>query len=437
MKGRSRIRIAARLLLLLVAGAAVAVALQRLHKPQQEVPTTRVRRGDFNSKVYTTGELRAGRSAMLMAPAVGGSLRIIHLTPTSTPVKAGDMVVEFDPSEQEFSLEQNRSELAQAEEEIAKAKADAAVQAAQDQVDLLKANFDVRRAELEVSRNELVSAIDAKKNLLSLEEAKRRLAQLEQDIKSHSTSNQASIAVAQEKREKARIAIRQAEENIANMRLRASLNGIVVVKENREASGGFYFTGMRLPEYREGDEVGPGAFVAEVLDVEQMEIQAKVDETDRAALNAGQPVEVRLDALPGKLFPGRLKDVAGMATRNFWGGAQASNKFDAVIKLDRREPQVRPGLTAQAVITGDEVKAVLCLPRQALFEKDGNPVVYVRNGAKFEARKVKVTHRSESQVAVEGVTEGTEVALVNPEEEGRKPAKGLSPAGPMVRGGGS
>ncbi len=435
MKGRSRIRVAAGLLLLSVAGAAVAVALQRLHRPQQEVPTTRVRRGDFNSKVYTTGELRAGRSAMLMAPAVGGSLRIIHLTLTSTPVKAGDIVVEFDPSEQEFSLEQNRSELAQAEEEIAKAKADAAVQAAQDEVDLLKAKFDVRRAELEVSSNELVSAIDAKKNLLSLEEAKRRLAQLEQDTKSHSTSNQASIAVAQEKREKARIAIRQAEENIANMRLRASLNGIVVVKENREAS--IPFPGMRLPEYREGDEVGPGAFVAEVLDVEQMEIQAKVDETDRSALNAGQPVEVRLDALPGKLFPGKLKDVAGMATRNPWGGAQASNKFDAVIKLDRREPQARPGLTAQAVITGDEVKAVLCLPRQALFEKDGNPVVYVRNGAKFEAWKVKVTHRSESQVAVEGVTEGTEVALVNPEEEGRKPAKGLSPAGPMVRGGGS
>jgi HlyD family secretion protein len=436
MKRRSRIRVAAGLLLLLAAGAAGAVALQRLRKPPQEVPTTRVRRGEFNSKVYTTGELRAGRSAMLMAPAVSGSLRIIHLKPTSTPVKAGDLVVEFDPSEQEFNLEQSRTELAQAEQEIAKAKADAAVQAAQDQVDLLKAKFDVRRAELEVSRNELVSAIDAKKNLLSLEEAKRRLAQLEQDIQSHSTSNQASIAVAEEKREKARVIIRQAETNIANMRLRASLDGMVVVKENREASGGFYFTGMRLPEYREGDEARPGAFVAEVLNVAEMEIQAKVDENDRSGLRAGQPVEVRLDALPGKLLPGKLKDVAGMATRNFWGGAQASNKFDAVIKLDEREPQVRPGLTAQAVVSGDEVKAVLYLPRQALFEKEGNPVVYVRNGAKFEARTVKVTHRSETQVAVEGVSEGTEVALANPEEEGQKRAKGLSPTGPMVRGGG-
>ena len=54
----------------------------------------------------------------------------------------------------------------------------------QDQVDLLTARFGVRRSELEVKRNELLSSIDAKKNELSLEEAKRRLQQLESDIKS-------------------------------------------------------------------------------------------------------------------------------------------------------------------------------------------------------------------------------------------------------------
>ena len=42
----------------------------------------------------------------------------------------------------------------------------------------------VRRAELEVKRNELLSTIDQKKNLLNLEEARRRLKQLESDIKS-------------------------------------------------------------------------------------------------------------------------------------------------------------------------------------------------------------------------------------------------------------
>jgi multidrug resistance efflux pump len=56
----------------------------------------------------------------------------------------------------------------------------------------------VRRAELDVSKNELLSEIDAKKNLLALEEARRALAQLQADIQSHSTSTQAAMALSHE-----------------------------------------------------------------------------------------------------------------------------------------------------------------------------------------------------------------------------------------------
>ncbi len=134
-----------------------------------------LKRGNVEMKIHTYGELRAVRSATLVAPAVGGALQIVKLAKTGSHVEANDVLIEFDPSDQEHILEQNRYELQQAEQEIAKGKADAIVQAAQDKVALLKARYEVRRAELEVSRNELVSAIDAKKNLLTLEETKRRL----------------------------------------------------------------------------------------------------------------------------------------------------------------------------------------------------------------------------------------------------------------------
>jgi hypothetical protein len=81
--------------------------------------------------------------------------------------------------------------------------ADAAVQKAQDDVALLTAKFDVRRAELDVMGNEFIAAVTAQKNVLSLEEAQRRLAQLNEDVKSRAANNQASMAVAQEKRQKA------------------------------------------------------------------------------------------------------------------------------------------------------------------------------------------------------------------------------------------
>src|SRR5215510_12595079 len=287
------------LLLLLAIAGGLPLAWQKLRQPNRETITTRVQRGAVDSRIYVRGELRAMHSAVLLAPPVGGRLQIIHLAKTGARVKPGEVVVEFNPSEQEHTLEQSRSDLRRAEQEIIKAKADAAVQVAQDEVALLKARFDVRRAELDVSKNELVSTIDAKKNLLALEEARRRLAQLEQDTQSRVASNQASLAVSEEKRNKAQLAMQEAQKNIEQMRLTSPIAGLVAIKENFDILGGFFFGGMTVPDYREGDQVQPGRTVAEVHAVEEMEIQAKVNETDRAYLAMGQPVEIRVDGLAG------------------------------------------------------------------------------------------------------------------------------------------
>ena len=70
------------------------------------VPTTRVTRGPLELSVHATGELRASKSAMLTAPSVGGTLRILQLLDAGVSVKAGDVIAEFDPTEQQYALEQ-------------------------------------------------------------------------------------------------------------------------------------------------------------------------------------------------------------------------------------------------------------------------------------------------------------------------------------------
>src|SRR5208337_4147980 len=105
------------------------------------------------------------------------------------------------------------------------------------------------------------------------------------------------------------------QKNIQNMHLRAPMDGLVAVQQNRPS---FYFPGMRLSEYREGDEVQPGGFVAQVLDMEQMELQGKVAEIDRANLSPGEPAEIQIYALPHQKIPGKVKDVAGAALQSFF-----------------------------------------------------------------------------------------------------------------------
>jgi HlyD family secretion protein len=428
---------AALIVVVIAAGAAITLGMPSLPERSDGIPTTRVVKGALELNVYANGELRAGRTVTLITPAVGGMLRIVRMVPTGVAVNAGDVVMEFDPADQVYALEQARTDLAEAEQEIVKMKADREVQLAQDAVDLMTARFDVRRAELDAQGNEFISPIDAQKNLLSLEEARRRLAQLEQDVKSRSVTSQASMQVVEEKRTKAQLAMQRAQQVIDSLVLKAPVDGVVSVKENRDASGGFFFFGMVLPEYREGDSVWPGRPVADVIESGRMELRAKVDEGDRGSLVEGQVAEVSVDAVPDQTFPARVGSLAGLASRGgfFEPTAGVSRLFDVTFQFDKADPRLKAGASARVFIKGKKIDDALHVPRQAVFEKSGKNHVFVRVGDRFEPRDVKVVQRTESRIAIEGISEGTEIALVDPESVS-KPGAAPASSSPLPAGGG-
>src|SRR4051794_34761562 len=76
-------------------------------KPASSLPVTSVKRGDVTITVSARGELQGGNSEMLNAPMVAGAdLAITSLRRPGEMVKEGDVVVEFDTTEQEFKLKE-------------------------------------------------------------------------------------------------------------------------------------------------------------------------------------------------------------------------------------------------------------------------------------------------------------------------------------------
>ena len=81
---------------------------------------------------------------------------------------------------------------------------------------------------------------------------------------------------------------------------------------------------------------------------------------------------------------------------------------------DAPDRRLRPGTSAQIVVSGRDLEDALYVPPQAIFEKDGQLTVYVRENAAFVPRTVTVVGNSTGRVAIEGVAEGDDVALVDP-----------------------
>jgi membrane fusion protein (multidrug efflux system) len=190
-----------------------------------------------------------------------------------------------------------------------------------------------------------------------------------------------------------------------------------------------FFYGMQLPEYREGDQVFPGQPVADVIENGRMEVRAKIDENDRGNLVAGQQASVHVDALPGEAFTARVGALSGLASRGNFFDTSATRLFDVTFQFDKPDPRLRAGASARLIIEGRELADALHVPRQAVFAKAGKNHVFMKVGDRFEEREVKVTQRTESRVVIEGVPDGAEIALVDPNA---RPAGASQPSSPAL-----
>jgi HlyD family secretion protein len=205
----------------------------------------------------------------------------------------------------------------------------------------------------------------------------------------------------------------QAQQSLDKMSVTAPMDGLISIQKNMDAMGGLIMGGVSMPAYHEGDQVQAGRAIAEVVDPNGLDLTAKIGEQDRSNVQLGQPVNVTFDALPGVAFHGSVKNVAGMSARGFFSSS-SNGTFDVSVQLDKQDPRLRSGLTAQLVFLGENKKNVLYLPRLAIFLKDGKRIVYVKKGNGYEQREIKIQSQNDSRAAIDGLDEGVKVALVDP-----------------------
>ena len=306
---------------------------KQMPERQDSIPTAKVQRGDVLIRAYSRGELRAVRTVTLTAPNLFGTVQVTDLAPMGSLAKEKDLVVEYDDSERQSALEEDRLGVQSVDEQIKKAKADLAITQSQDAVTLLKTRYNVRRAELDVQRNPTIAEIDGKKNILTLEQQKRALLELESDIKSRQEQADSQLAVLAEQRNHNLIDEQRELQRVALCKTLAPITGLVAIKQNR--AGHFNF-GEQMPDIREGDTLQPGMPVADILDLSEVEVWAKVGELDRANLKEGQEATLQLDAIPDKRFNGKIKAMSGTATSDVFSG-DPSKKFDVIFSVDMRQ----------------------------------------------------------------------------------------------------
>ncbi|WP_448593805.1 efflux RND transporter periplasmic adaptor subunit [Thermoflexus hugenholtzii] len=156
-----------------------------------------------------------------------------------------------------------------------------------------------------------------------------------------------------------------------------------------------------------GAGVPGGAIV--LADLSDLYLDLTVDEVDVVRLKEGMPVEITLDALPGRSFRGHIDAIAPAATEA--GGAAT---YRVRVVLDERDPVLRAGMSATVEIEVERRENVLLVPNAAVRRdrETGRAFVYRMVGDRVEEVEIRLGAQGESESEVlEGLREGDRVVL--------------------------
>ncbi|MBT2746656.1 MULTISPECIES: efflux RND transporter periplasmic adaptor subunit [unclassified Lysobacter] len=160
--------------------------------------------------------------------------------------------------------------------------------------------------------------------------------------------------------------------------------------------------------------------IIRIVDTSQLEATLNVPERELATLKAGLPVQMLVDAMPGKPFTGTVARVAPVVD-------SGSGTFRVICSFEGGGV-LQPGMFGRLRIDYDNRADALVVPRAALLDDEGDPAVFVVRGKKVSRVPVKLGYMDGAwaeirsgvklgeQVVVAGKTalrEGTEVLLIN------------------------
>ena len=359
-----------------------------LKTAKTNIPTFTVKKDNFLVSITESGELRAKNSISISTPRIRGSLKIIFLEPEGNYVKAGDVVVKFDPTEAMNNLKEAEAKLEISQSEKEKLAANQKSQMTRLESDLKSAEltFELSKLKLEQIKFEAEikqqeAKLEHERNELSYKKAKQDLES--QKIVDQSEFNKVEIDVRQKQTD-----LERAKRDLAMLTLTAPTEGLVVYETN-------WSTGRKITI---GDTPWPGMTLVSLPDLSTMESFTYVNEVDVSRVKKGQKVIIKLDAFQDSTFHGEITSVAALGkTKN---NNSTIKVFEITVGINSQSQILKPGMTTSNKMIINEIPNVFFVPQESVFEKEGKKIVYIKNGSSFDEQAVETGDKSEDYIVI-------------------------------------
>ncbi len=380
-----------------------------------------VARRDLSAVVTATGTIKAMVGAEVRVGArIPGRVEQLAVQ-VGDRVKAGQLIARLEQDDLQAAVEKARADLAAAVAKLATVRNGARtqeVQSAEAALRQAEANRSLAQVNLERYRSLhqdggiALQVVDTAARDYDVSAAQLRSAQEQVSlIRDKYTAEDLQYAEAQVRQ--AQAALRIAETNLGYATITAPMGGVVASVTTQQGE-----------TVTSGSAATQAPIFVTIIDLNRLQVDAYVDETDIGKVRVGQTATFTVDAFPDKEFSGKVTAIYPKALIQ-----QNVVTYDVVIAIDNRDGLLRPDMTANTTITLARREQVLAVPNQTIRREDGDRVVFVREGDRLVRRPVKTGWKDKTHTEVlGGLKEGERVA-VGEVGNGATPTKGSLPPG--------
>ncbi|MCD6302405.1 MAG: HlyD family efflux transporter periplasmic adaptor subunit, partial [Anaerolineae bacterium] len=267
------------------------------------------------------------------------------LVPPGTMVKKGQVIAEFDRQYMLTRLDDYRASVAQHEANYKKSVAEVEVERNAHEQSVAAAKGEYEKAKLDMNAIPVLSAIQAERTRLALEEAQAEYQQRLAEVKYQRISEEADLQNARLDLEQARLELARAETNVEKLLVKAPIDGMTVMLNT--------FRNGQFGQVEEGDVLYSGQPFMQVVDLSSMIVNAKINQVDVEKIRIGMKARVRFDAFPDLELPATVYSVGTVAKSRVYR-PDYLKEVPVVLKLDKTDPRVIPDLSVSAdIILGD------------------------------------------------------------------------------------
>ncbi|GAB3738441.1 hypothetical protein GCM10028794_21210 [Silanimonas algicola] len=312
--------------------AVMAAVLQAAPALAQADPADGARR------TVLSGVVRSTDAETIYAPMSNTSPVVLRqLAVDGSAVKPGDVLVRIDPGAATAQINALKTQIALARARVDKERAELDVRRVDAALALVDAEAALAKAEVDAAiPPDYLARIDYDRFQGEAERARREIVLKRQELASAEAAVQRRARDGALEMAQLEADLAFAERQIARAEQRATRAGTAVF--------GFHpWSGQR---FEVGASANSGMAIGEVVGAGELAVRAWALEVDRPGLELGQTVQVRFDAVPGRVLPGRIASIAGAPEpKAEWGSGRY---FTIDVTLDVAEGlPLKPGMSAR------------------------------------------------------------------------------------------